>query len=868
MKPHATLCSLFFLAALTASGGLPAFACQTWLEGQQQFYDGPAAGTIPQLSAYAGEDAAQRIVGTDRRDAYLFNYRQLGINYGTENVEFQLRKELVLLCPQTIDVLYGPFTPKRVRYVKGTRPELERVVAEVTVGCGSDREKALALMRFCRDLRERRPGLDFSEYVYGGSEEQMIAKPEILCETLSRLMVALSEVAGMPGRLVMHVLGGHICTEILVDGQWAYIDPRCGIYFLKDDGGFTSVRELWQDPTIVWRQTESVKADASDQWPWSWRAWKCANMYFNPYEVNGFQNYSLADADRYEYGRLARKDTLAAGLLEVNKDYVATARRALRLDETGTRLDWDVAGLRKIDIAYRHDGFSIFFKEPPITRKDLERAYLDSMADSNAGILVWGLGPGSVFCYETKVGQIFGDGLTEPQRKLLRTGDLWVHENVTGLIKEGPGPLSIAVTRARQLGLKLYARLEMNHEYGPARDDNWLWVAFVGDLNKKHPEYRIGKGVLLDFKHKEVRDFKLAILREAVELGADGVSMDFAVYPPFFEEPDAKIMTRFVRDVRSMLDDVGKAQGRRLDLMVRVPSVNYQKLGLDWKAWVSEGLVDVIVPTHHRAPDYFDIRVDEFVSEARPAGVKVYPTLWQALGFVTTDQHPSDEGSGRRRYDKPKTQGMYFAQAMLFHRQGVEGIQLGMSEDQWRHRPWFNDLADPEKVLVADKHYMVDPISLRPGTFELSKEDAAHVGKRGTTLRIGDDIAAARRAGYEAKATLVVYCRPLEEDERLVLSVNGKGPLQIRGDTDDERRRRGAKTIDPRKQRHDTFVFEKEWWRRGEHALPVPADWWKLGENEIDLTYGTETPNPETPISITWIDLLLDYEKSAVDVAP
>jgi hypothetical protein len=314
----------------------------------------------------------------------------------------------------------------------------------------------------------------------------------------------------------------------------------------------------------------------------------------------------------------------------------------VKADETGRDGSWAGQGLRKVPIAYRHDGFSIFFREPPMDRRKLEELYVDPLAHTSAAILVWGLGPGSVFCYETKVGQIFGEGLTEAQRKLLRTGDLWAHENVMGLIREGPGPLAMAVARSHQVGLKIFARLEMNHEYGPPKEDNWLWVGFVGDLNKEHPEYRIGKTVLLDYKHKEVRAFKIAILREAAEAGVDGLCMDFEVYPPYFEKPSPEIMSQFVRDVRAMLDDVGRAQGRRLEVMARVPFMGYEELSLDWKTWLREKLVDIIVPTHLRAPDRFDIRIEEFVSLARQTGALVYPTLWQALGFVGSDPDPSD----------------------------------------------------------------------------------------------------------------------------------------------------------------------------------------------------------------------------------
>jgi hypothetical protein len=829
-------------------------ADQSWLKAQQTRYAGPPVNSLPDLRAYTGKAAAGRIVGEDRRTAYLLNYRQLCLNYG-DAVEFQLRQEQVILCPQTLAFLYDGFTPLRVRYVRGSRPRLERVAVAATAGCRSGQNKALALMRLCRDLHRQAPNADFSEYIYGGTEEQMLDKPEILCETLGRLFVALCEVVGIPGRIVMHNLGGHIGAEVYVDGHWAYIDPRCGVYFLQANGRIASVLELWQNPAIIRTQPASVKADISAQWRWPLRAWKCENMYFSPDEVHGFENYSLADSGRYRYTQLPHRQAVANGLMEINRTYVATARRALGLAAEGWAHAWDQAPLKKIDIAYRHDGFSIFFKQPPMDRKELMRRYIDPFRDSNVSTLVWGVGPGSVFCYETKVGEIFGEGLSAQQLALLREGDRWVNQNVLGLIREGGGPLQMAVAGARGIGRKLIARLEMNHEYGPPNDDNWQWVAFVGSLNKKHPEYRIGESVFLDFKHQEVRDFKLAILRETVQLGADGVSLDFAVYPPFFANPDAEIMTGFVREVRAMLDAEGQKRGQRLDLMVRVPAADGKALGLDWERWMDEGLIDCIFPTHRRAPDYFDLRVEHFIDKGVETGIPVYPTVWQALGFVDTDPRPS----GKARYDKPKTPGMFRAQALLFMRAGAAGIQLGMSADQWLNAPWMNDLADPDKLLVADKHYMVDPIALRPGAFELQAEGDARRGQRTLSLRLGDDVPAARRAGYDVAASLVVYCRPLADGERLEVYVNDHGPVTISGDEESERQRRGAAVADPTRQAAESFIFDKDWWKRGEHTLPVPADWWQLGSNAIRLAYSTPAQSSEPPLSVTWVDLLLDY---------
>ena len=544
------------------------------------------------------------------------------------------------------------------------------------------------------------------------------------------------------------------------------------------------------------------------------------------------------------------------------------AAMAVRADDRGDETvkrdfagEWAARELHTVPIAYRNDGFSQFFRVGPLTRQQLEQSEIDPLANSHATILVWGLGPGSVFCFDTKAGQVFGEPLTETQLAMLRTNDRWVHKNVTGLIEQGNCPLKVAVERGHELGLKVFARLEMQHEYGPVSDDNWMWVGLVGDFNKLHPEYRIPGTAQLDFKHQEVRDFKLAILREAAEAGADGLALDFVVYPPYFELADAAIMTQFIREIRAMLDDVGQKQGRRLELMARVPFESYDEYGLDWQTWMRQALIDYIVPSHLRPNSHFDIRIEQFVDLAQQTGAKVYPTLWQALGFVTTDQDPSSEKAGKRKYDKPKTQGMYSAQALLFHRAGADGLQLGFATCHYGSAPWLDDLADPQKLLYADKHYMVDPITIRPGTFATNNVEGRQRGEHTYGLRIADDVAAAIAEGHTVNAQLVLNMRPLFPGERVDVLINGNGPVSFSGDTEDAAARRGADAIDPSKRSHATFVFDRDWWKRGEHMVPMPADWWLLGDNSIRVVYSASTLAADNPFSLTWIETLLDYDR-------
>ena len=851
--------AMLVLAVLGIMWGHRARAAEATADRQAQLetrFVGPKATSVAELEPYTGLGAVDHIVGDARKRAVTLNHTQLRANYG-ETVDFQLRGRQVIVCPQTIEVLYSAYTPATTRYVPGSRPELERVVAEATKDCATGAEKALALMRYCRDLyKDEWYGDGFERYVYGGTEEELIAKGEILCECLGRLHVALCEIAGLPGRVVMHVIGGHICSEIKVDGGWAYIDPRCGVYFRKPDGALASVWELMLHPEWLRAQSDEVKADVSRWFTWEERAWKCEHYYFTPDEVNAFENYSLADSSRYAYAQTSMAEAKAAGLFTINKDYTAAIHEVFNLEGDGYRHAWGSQPLRKIPIAYRQDGFSMFFVEPPLTKEELLRNYVEAFENTNANILVWGLGPGSVFCFDTKVGEIFGEGLTAEQTSMIREGDRWVHQNVRALIESGNDPLRIACERAHELGLKVFARLEMNHEYGPASDDNWMWVCLVGSLNKNHPEYRIPNGVFLDFKHPEVRAFKLAIFREALEAGSDGLCLDLAVYPPFFEDPVAgtPIMTAFVREVRALCDEFAAQRDAPVEIMARVPARAANELGLDWQTWMREKLINYITPTHYRPNEKFDIEIGEFISMRNRTGVKVVPTIWQALGFVDTDEQPSDDASSRRRYSKPKTPEMFNAQALLFHRANADGIQLGFAQDEWVGSPWLNNLADPEKMLYADKHYMVDILPHCPVTFALAEEEARLSGEKTVPLRIADDTAEARAAGHAVAAKLVLYATPLRAGETLSVYVNGQGPAMAEGTASAETA--GDAPLDAGRIGDD--IFDKDWWRRGEQTIPVDASWWRLGTNELRFVYGTS--QVQDPVfTITWIDLLLDY---------
>ncbi len=250
------------------------------------------------IEKFTGLNIADSVNDPDKRAIYLHNWEQMHTNYG-ENVDWERLRKQILLCDETADYLYR--TPKPVKYVRGTRPYLDKVVDEVTANCTTDKEKILSIFTYIRDLYKKHEAGTFIQLFYGGTEEDLIKKGENLCECVARLMVALCEVAGFPGRIILQIVAGHLVSEIYFDGKWAFFDPRGGIFYLDADDNFLSIREIMADRSVIFKQKDWVKAYASDLWTHDYWAQKNYDGSMHPNEMPCFGEYSLMDADEYHF---------------------------------------------------------------------------------------------------------------------------------------------------------------------------------------------------------------------------------------------------------------------------------------------------------------------------------------------------------------------------------------------------------------------------------------------------------------------------------------------------------------------------------------------------------------------------------------
>lgn len=264
---------------------------------------------------YIGERIPEVLVTAEEKEIYMVNWEQLHINYG-DNVEWQRLKKQILLCDATREYIYSP--PKVINYKTGTRPRLEKVVEKVTQNCTTEREKVLALLVYCRDLYKTH---DDEQLFYGGTEEELIKKGENLCECMGRLMVSLCEICGLPGRIVMQVVGGHIVCEIFLEGVWAYFDPRCGMFYLDENDKFLSIDELVQNPQPILEQKDWVRQFVSAKWTYEQRMDRNYNLLFSKKEIQCFCDYSLMEANEYNYDWKSLKKAERDGLFVINKRY-------------------------------------------------------------------------------------------------------------------------------------------------------------------------------------------------------------------------------------------------------------------------------------------------------------------------------------------------------------------------------------------------------------------------------------------------------------------------------------------------------------------------------------------------------------------
>ncbi len=298
-----------------------------------------------------------------------------------------------------------------------------------------------------------------------------------------------------------------------------------------------------------------------------------------------------------------------------------------------------------------------------ITTADGIRRQVEPYRGTDFSRLYWETGAGDSLTYLTRIGRLpTHDGVEDFERQ----GDRMFSEVWRSFRDQGLDPLQVAVEHAHEIGIEIHAsyRLAGFHFPPPLDRDSER-----GNFYLYHPELRgMDRGgrptPRVSYAYPEVRRFVVSLLSEMAGYDVDGICLLYNRRPPLVEyEPPvvdgfkaeygedprrlderdprwlsyrARVLTQFMREVREAMDDAGRRRGRPVEVSAIVMSTEQENLSvaMDLRAWVSEGLVDTIIPyssgpnLDSMNPSWTDpSALDFFVSITKGTQVKLAPNI-------------------------------------------------------------------------------------------------------------------------------------------------------------------------------------------------------------------------------------------------
>ena len=287
----------------------------------------------------------------------------------------------------------------------------------------------------------------------------------------------------------------------------------------------------------------------------------------------------------------------------------------------------------------------------------------------------------------------------------------WTYVHVKGhdFIQE-----QIAVCRKRNVGAFISYRMNDAHMINKVTPET-ADIAFAAEIFVDHPEYRINENSVLDFRFKEVRDYKLKLIRELIEnYEIDGFELDFcrrfALFNRITEEERLRIMIEFISEVRAMLDAETAKDGRYRHLSVRIPIYSdlYAELGIDLTEYEKAGVTIFNFTSSYFMDQEFNLA--NLKKRIRSADVYCELNFCTAVGY--------DEEHANQRYHRRATIEQYATTALIAYEQGADGIsffnfvyyrgdRLGEMDKPLTEPPWevIEMIKDRKKLEAIGQSY-------------------------------------------------------------------------------------------------------------------------------------------------------------------
>ncbi len=365
-------------------------------------------------------------------------------------------------------------------------------------------------------------------------------------------------------------------------------------------------------------------------------------------------------------------------------------------------------------LIFYNDGYSIHgrFDRPANYTADHFRAYADTFKGSNAMVERFDFSQGASSMITSHHSR---HPLTEPpgkEGKFYTNYSRHVSENFREhFLEKGINPIEVMAQQLHRHGIPLFVGYRMNAWYDAPMDQ-----FYVARYWRERPQWRVqpyrGKVYAArSYVYPEVRRFHLEMIKEYLDLGVDGVHLEFMRHPPFVGydaplveafkkeygvsplDPDfsqwkewrkaqSAVMTNWMREVRSLLN----REGRRYPLTVRFDHRNYAGQALDVEQWVKEGLIDAIMPGDYTIRNH-PIDLAPFRRMIKGTKVKLYSSH-SPEETGTRDPTAEDDAKGEMPPQGAVPHDDIKAFLIDAFRQGASGVYMFNNGGVGPHHSW------------------------------------------------------------------------------------------------------------------------------------------------------------------------------------
>ena len=432
------------------------------------------------------------------------------------------------------------------------------------------------------------------------------------------------------------------------------------------------------------------------------------------------------------------------------------------------------AAHRRRRVIYNDDGCGVGGSGGKVTPESFLGQRMASVLDSHVdsvyfNTVMWA----DRFSHVPKVGEFVTDSMLDEDPKGMR--DLCL--GFKKLADTGKDAMQLTLDFCRKHNLEFMWSYRINDIHDA------IEVRGLAKFKRENPHLLLGKPAdagkggqarwwtAFDFAAEAVRQRRLDIIADVLaRYDVDGIDLDFCRTPIFFKstmlgkpatQAELATMTDLMRKIRQLILAASQRRGRPVLLSARTPVTLERSLhvGMDVETWLTEGLLDVLVPGQGYVPLTMPAR--ELVELGHKHGVPVYPCI---CGTAKT----------LRTYgQKPEIWRAAASNLFSYGADGVMVFNLFPAEPS----ETLKTLGDPnlpaDRMFGIDLYYSgsdVDHVIPREGTLPVTIEAGKKVDLK--PFPVGDDLPAAQNAGKLKSVELRVKIDNLG-DGKAALSLNG-----------------------------------------------------------------------------------------------